>query len=329
MAQVLDSFLRDQLLDRQRRLQAAIAVPQPTAGLVALLGEVDAALDRMEAGTYGICEVCHESVEAERLIVDPLVRVCLEHLNQEQQRGLERDLELAAHMQRGLLPKHDLDLDGWQIRYHYQPLQLVSGDYCDVIARPADAGSFYLLLGDASGKGVAASMLMAQLHAIVRTLVAEGFAVHELVERVSRAFCESTLAPHFATLACARAWANGQIEICNAGHCPPLVVSGGKVTRVETAGLPVGLFCSGRYSYQRLHLAPGDSLVLYTDGLSEARNLDDREYGEGRLASLVEDGSALPPEALIDMILEDATAFREGAPASDDLAVMVVRRATS
>ncbi len=229
-------------------------------------------------------------------------------------------------MQRELLPKRHLDVEGWQVRYHYQPLQLVSGDYCDVIACPNQAGEFYFMLGDASGKGVAASMLMAQLHGIVKTLVSNGLDVPELLERASRAFCESTLAPYFATMACGRVGRDGQMEICNAGHCPPLVLRAGKITRIETTGLPLGLFCNGQYSCQCLNLDPGDFLVLYTDGLSESRNSFEEEYGEDRLSALVERSATLPPESLISAILDDVAVFAGGMPASDDLAVMVVRR---
>ncbi len=326
MADMTTTFLRDQLVNRRGRLQSVIATTRAGDGLQELLNEVDSALERMENGTYGICEVCHDPVETERLIADPLMRYCLDHLTREQQRALEQDLQLAAEMQRDLLPRQGLKHQGWEIAYHYQPLGPVSGDYCDVITRNSDGDGLFFVLGDASGKGVAASMLMAHLHAIFRTLVATALPVHELVQQAGRVFCETTMSPHFATLVCGRAAASGEVEICNAGHCPPLLVCGNEVTGLEATGLPLGMFCDGGYVARRVMLAPGDTLFLYTDGVSESRSTSHEEYGEERLARVVAEGHALPLEALVRTTMNNLADFRAGAPALDDLTVMAVRR---
>jgi len=327
MAEMTQTFLRDQLVHRRERLQSAIATTRAGDTLLELLSEVDSALERMENGTYGFCEVCHETVETERLIADPLVRYCLDHLSREQQRALEQDLELAAQMQRELLPRQGLKHHGWEVAYHYQPLGPVSGDYCDVITRNSDGDGLFFVLGDASGKGVAASLLMAHLHAIFRTLMAAGLPVHELVQQAGRVFCETTMSPHFATLVCGRAAASGEVEICNAGHCPPLLLRGHEVTHLEATGLPLGMFCDGSYSARRMSLAPGDTLFLYTDGVSESRSASHQEYGDERLARVVAEGRALPLEALVRNTMQDLADFRAGTPALDDLTVMAVRRA--
>src|SRR5919199_6824547 len=133
MATVIDDALREQLLDRRRRLEAAVVETDDGAQLRQLLEEVDAALARMEENTYGLCEVCRGTVEAERLMADPLASVCLGCLTPAQRRSLEEDLELAARIQAGLLPCRDLAHDGWQVSYHYEAAALVSGDYCDLV----------------------------------------------------------------------------------------------------------------------------------------------------------------------------------------------------
>ncbi len=321
-----DSFLREQLLDRRQKLESAIAESRESAGLAQLLEEVDAALERMENGSYGICEFCHEPVERGRLLADPMVRYCLDHLTIAQQRELEQDLQLAAQLQRELLPEQNLIYGGWQLAYNYEPHGPVSGDYCDVILGDGDAKHLFFVLGDASGKGVTASMLMAHLHAIFRALVATGLPTQELVARASRIFRESMMSPYFATLVCGRATASSRIEICNAGHCPALLVRGGKVTRLEATGLPLGLFRGGQYSAQTLDIGPGDGLFLYTDGLSEARSRVDEEYGEERVADVVGRHHTLEPSALVRACLKDLAEFRDGAPATDDLTVMAIRR---
>jgi phosphoserine phosphatase RsbU/P len=322
---VTETLIREQLLVRRDRLESAIAL-KPEPDLVHLLDEVDAALERIDSGSYGICEVCHEPVEEERLMADPLVRYCLDHLSPEEQTALENDLQLASQIQRSLLPKQNFNFNGWEVAYHYQPKGPVSGDYCDLILRESASLSLFFLIGDASGKGVAASMLTAHLHAIFRTLALSGLRVEDLVERAGRVFCESTLSPYFATLICGRATSSGQLELCNAGHCTPLLLHDGKVTPMESySGLPLGMFSSGNYSSQAVDVKPGDAIFLYTDGFSEARSRSDEEYGEDRMRRALLQCHGLPARNVIDSTLKDWKVFLSGTAATDDVTLMVLR----
>jgi sigma-B regulation protein RsbU (phosphoserine phosphatase) len=280
----------------------------------------------MNGGTYGLCEVCHEPIEEERLVADPCAKNCLGCLTPDQQRALEQDLDLASRIQAQLLPKKNFSLDGWETYYHYQPAGLVSGDYCDLISSDSGQGEFHFLIGDVSGHGVAASMLMAHLHAMFRTLIAVGLSTDQLVGRANRIFCESTISADYATLVCGRAGSSGEVDICNAGHCPPLVIRSDGILRLEATGLPVGIFGAGEYSATRVQLSPGDSLLLYTDGLTEAKDRADVEYGTERLVRLVEGGRELSPQALTELCLEDLKSFVSGAPATDDLSILAIRR---
>ena len=325
MATVIDSAMREQLLERRHRLEAASAHGEDAARLRGLLGEVDAALARMDEKTYGLCEICHDPVEAERLLADPLVCVCLGCLTPLQRRALEEDLELAAQIQAGLLPCREFGHDGWQVSFHYEAASLVSGDYCDFVT--ADDGSLYFMLGDVAGKGVAASLLMSQLHAMFRALVPVGLPLNQLVERASRLFCESTLPTHYATLVVGRADTSGEVEVCNAGHLPPLLLRGGVATPVEATGLPVGIFCNEQFTSEKFPVAPGDTLFLFTDGLSESRDHAGGEYGTERLRELLCRHHALAPAELIGTCLGDLRDFRAGAHGHDDLTVLALRRA--
>src|SRR5215472_10168248 len=136
MATLEVAFLHDQLEERKRRLKAAIALAPQKTGLAGLLHEVDSALERMDNGSYGQCEECHDPIEQDRLLADPLVRYCLDHLSPSQRAALQRDLDLASQVQRNLLPQESLRAAGWETSYHYAPLGPVSGDYCDLI--PSD-----------------------------------------------------------------------------------------------------------------------------------------------------------------------------------------------
>jgi sigma-B regulation protein RsbU (phosphoserine phosphatase) len=325
MATVIDAALREQLLERRVRLETAADGDGEAAQIRHLLEEVDAALARMDDATYGICQVCRDPVEAERIFADPLVCVCLGCLSTAQRRALEEDLELAASIQAGLLPPRSLAHDGWQVSYHYEAASLVSGDYCDVVK--ADDGSLYFMLGDVAGKGVAASMLMSQLHAMFRALIPVGLPLSHLVARASRIFCESTLPTHYATLVTGRAGASGEVEICNAGHLPPLHLRReGRATLIEATGLPVGIFCNEEFTSTKFDMSPGDTLFLFTDGLSESRDTAGEEYGTTRLMSLLCRHQELLPDALIRACLGDLSDFCAGTPKHDDLTVMALRR---
>ncbi|MGE0130602.1 MAG: SpoIIE family protein phosphatase [Blastocatellales bacterium] len=323
MANPMEILLRDQLIVRQQKLETALVSFRGSEHLLQLLREVDDALDRLNNGTYGLCEVCHDPVETERLLADPLARFCLDHLSPRERQMLQRDLEMAAQIQAELLPKPEFVFGGWRVARHYEAAGVVSGDYCD-LATDGD-GSFYFVLGDVSGKGVAAAMLMTHLHAMFRTLISIGLPLEQLVERVSNLFCESTLPTHYATLICGKANRSGEVEICNAGHLPVLWLRSDEVEKIEATGLPIGVFCEERFSCRKAQLSPGDSLLLYTDGFSEAGNDVNEEYGVERLAKLARDCRTLEPQSLIGACLEDLNRFAVGEPKADDLTMMAIR----
>jgi sigma-B regulation protein RsbU (phosphoserine phosphatase) len=332
-------IFRDQLLDRRQKLETAVATLPGATDVTRLLQEVDAALRRMDAGTFGLCESCGDTVEAERLLADPLTRFCLDHLTSIEQRALEEDLDLASRIQRELLPKLEArpggpggpgGIVGWEIAYHYQAAGPVSGDYCDLIQ--GDAGETYFLVGDVAGHGVAAAMLMSHLSATLRTLISLGLPLSQLMERASRIFCESTLPTQYATLVCGRASLSGEIEVCNAGHPPPLVIRtsgpGGPdgIVRLDATGLPIGMFCSESFPSQIVQLDRGETLLLYTDGLLETQNSSGDEYGIERLLTLAASATALKPQAIVDRCVGNLASYRGTATSTDDLTVMAVRR---
>lgn len=317
------SSVRDQLLDRRQRLETAAATLGRAGEVARLLHEIDAALGRMDAGAFGLCETCHDAIEPDRLLADPLTQFCLDHLTPVEQRALQQDLDLASRIQRELLPRPDVRLEGWEVAYHYQPAGPVSGDYCDII--PGTVGQVYFLVGDVAGKGVAAAMLMSHLSATLRTLVTIGLPLDQMMERASRVFCESTLPTHYATLACCRASSSGEVDICNAGHPPPLLVHAGETVRLDATGLPIGMFCSEHFSSRSMRLAPGDTLLLYTDGLLEAQNATGVEYGIERLAALAA-STDRQPRATVDACLRDLAAFRGAPGADDDLTIFAISR---
>jgi sigma-B regulation protein RsbU (phosphoserine phosphatase) len=326
----IDERVRTELVNRRGRLQHALLHEPEARDYRVLLAEVDAALERMGAGTFGICETCGDPIEADRLVVDPLLRRCIDHLTASERRVLEQDLELAEQIQLALLPPREIAASGWDIAFHFEPLSHVGGDYCDVILADSHDGGFFFLLGDVSGKGVAASLLMANLHATFRTLVGQGLPVEDLLARANRLFCRSTMEAHYATLVCGQATSSGLVHLANAGHWPAALTQRGDTTFLSSPGLALGMFCASEYHPSRLQLEPGDFMVLYTDGLTEARNRSEEEYGSERLAARLRNLAGRPltsARAITMACLEDLAAFRGAAPKGDDLTVMVIRRA--
>jgi phosphoserine phosphatase RsbU/P len=253
------------------------------------------------------------------------VRLCLDHLSARERRALEQDLELASRVQRALLPPHNIAAGGWKLHYCYEPAGIVSGDYCDVIHDGAQ-GDVFFALGDVSGKGVAASLLMTQLHGIFRSLVNSGPSLDEIVARAGRLFCEGTTAGQYATLVCGRAYSSGAIELCNAGHLPVFLLRDGEVRSLEANGMPLGMFGAGSYPADKTQLRSGESLVLYTDGLTESLDGSSAEYGIGRLAEFLNGRHTLEPQALTAACLAEVANFSNGVRQHDDRTIMVLRR---
>jgi phosphoserine phosphatase RsbU/P len=317
--------IRQQLLERRERLATTVKRVSDSNEFQALLDEVDAALARVSNGTYGICETCHDPIEAERLAVDPLLRFCVDHLSDAERRALEEDIQLASRIQRKFLPNQRARTAQWEAYYHYAPAGPVGGDYCDLVIDEW-GGKIFFVFGDAAGKGVAASMLTAHLHTLFRTLHALDLPLDQLMARANRIFCETMLSGHFATLACGRASTRGTIELANAGHCPPLLLHAGRQNPLEATGVPLGLFGTAQFGVHRIELVPGDSLLLYTDGLTEACNAAGAEYGVERVGRFAASRAGLAPEHLVHECLTDLAEFQTGTRPTDDLTLMVLQR---
>ena len=315
--------LKNHLTERRERLQETISyVPDPVK-LYNLLQQVDSALERIDNGSYGICDVCHDPIEEDRLLIDPLLTVCLDHLDHHQRKALEQDLEFAIKIQRNLLPENNLKVNGWEFSYLYSPAGPVSGDFCDFIK--LDDDSVLFALGDVSGKGISASLMMSHLHALLRSLLSFNLPVNEIVTRVNRLFCESTQATHYATMVFGKASQSGDVELCIAGHNPPLVVNNKGVTSLNATGIPVGLFCQSEYELINFKLQKNDSLILYTDGLTEA-SFNEIEYGEERLKTQLLKSGTRTPQNIIDDLITDQKNFLKDSPRFDDITISILKK---
>jgi len=326
MASVADTYFQQQLTVRKERLEAVHAHNGASPEIARLVAEVDAALARIDNGTFGICEVCGGALDTERLIADPLARVCLEELPAEELRRIQADLEMAGRIQRALLPPQNLAVHGWEVHYRYEPVGHVSGDYCDLIVASQPAGELFFLLGDVVGKGVAASLLMSHLHAMFRSLVTVRQPLAQMLCVASRLFSESTVAGQYATLVAGRAGSAGHVEIAGAGHPPALLLNTAGVTRIESCSFPLGMFADAPFTTQEFDLSPGDSLLFYSDGVTESHNGSGEEFGVARLEQFAGNRRGASPADLVGACFTELRSFCGSQPRADDVTVMALRR---
>ncbi len=235
------------------------------------------------------------------------------------------DLEVAeaGQLQRSLLPPSPFVLGGWSAAHRFVPAGLVSGDYIDLIP---NGERLYFMLGDVSGKGIAASMLTAQLHAMFRTLVPFELPLELLMTRASALVCASSLPAQYATLVGGYLDRDGRAVIANAGHPPPLVMMADGHVEVPATGVPVGMFCHSQFGTTELVLDRSDTLLIYSDGLTEASNASGEEYGPDRVRGALVQTAHLDVGDLLDRLLEDQTRFLAGSSNADDLTLLAVRR---
>lgn len=239
---------------------------------------------------------------------------------------LERDVALARQIQVGLLPKALPEIDGWELYAHNIPSRGVSGDFYKV--ELVDDGSCAIMVADVSGKGIAASLLTASLEALAAGPIHDAVPPEKICDRVSHLLYERTPPEKYATgFLASFDPETGLFGYCNAGHNPGFVLrEAGGVEQLESTGMPLGILPSGVYGASDVTLEKGDTVVLYTDGLTEAENPDEEEYGEERLAELCAEHRNESLDDLAATISADQDAYVRGVPYVDDRTVVLVRR---
>jgi sigma-B regulation protein RsbU (phosphoserine phosphatase) len=242
-----------------------------------------------------------------------------------QREKLTREVEIAREVQQRLFPQTMPEIAEMRYAGHCRPAQGVGGDYYDFLELPG--GSLGIAIGDVSGKGIPAALLMASLQASVRgQSLSRGTDVAGLMANVNRLVYDASPSNRYATFFYSQFDpVTRRMIYVNGGHNPPMVLRGAEVIRLETGGPPVGLFRPARYEQAEVQLEAGDMLVLFTDGISEAENLASDEWGEEALMEAARGCDGAGPAEAIERIIRAADAFAGGAPQHDDMTVVVAR----
>jgi sigma-B regulation protein RsbU (phosphoserine phosphatase) len=239
---------------------------------------------------------------------------------------LERELDLAADIQRQLLPTRLPEVEGFEFAGWNRPARHVGGDYYDL--RSTEDGGVHLVLGDVTGKGMPAALLVSTLHSALRLLLSARPFDAELFQHLNRHIAEASGSNKFITMAAAKLDpATGHLDYVNAGHNPPLLVrAGGEVVELPSGGMPLGMFAAAPYQIGSAGLEPGDLLCIFSDGITECESPEGEEFGPERLAGLLKRASDLPLPEIVRAIDEAAVGFVAGGPQGDDQTVVLARR---
>jgi sigma-B regulation protein RsbU (phosphoserine phosphatase) len=303
--------------------------PSTEQSVHARLDVIDNVISKADSKTLGKCEVCNEVVETELLEVDYTASVCIEHLSKEERRHLESELELAQDVQKMLLPQEVPNIPGLEIAAYSRPAQIVGGDYFDFV--DFSNGFHGLAIADVAGHGVSASLHMASIQALLRTLVPINESPAEVMRQVHKLFIHNIRFETFVTFFIGAFDSSTKtLTFSNAGHQPPLVLHNKKskkesVEMLRPTGAAIGLVEEALFAEKTVELRKEDLLVLYTDGITEAVNLQNQEFGRERLETLIRQVERLPAREVIQKIRLSLEEFSEGKPLADDTTIVICK----
>jgi len=245
---------------------------------------------------------------------------------EEIERRMARELEQAAEIQRSFLPGSAPQVAGAELAGYNAPCRTVGGDYYDFFTYPN--GRVAMVLGDVSGKGMPASLMMMGLQARVQVLADEPQNLAAVINRLNKITCQNCPSNRFITFFfCVLDPATGELAYCNAGHNPPVVVrTSGAVEYLDGGGPVLGILSIANYSEYRAKLEPGDALAIYSDGVTEANNGKEEEFGDERFAAVLTANRHKSAPDIVAAVNEALTEFAAGSPPADDITLIVARR---
>ena len=236
---------------------------------------------------------------------------------------IEHELKLAAEIQKALLPEGKHFGAFFESAGESVQARAIGGDFFDMQDMPD--GQFGFLVGDVAGKGPAAALLTSKILGIFSAFVSVGDSPEQTVDHINKVLTRRAIDARYATLLYGQLSADGKLMFCNAGHNPPLVYGPNGLRRIESGGMPVGLFEIAPYSCDTINLEVGDSMVLYSDGVTEAQNTAGEEFGEARLVEVMTKYHRGGADVILEQIVNAVKEFAKGAEQYDDVTALVVK----
>lgn len=236
---------------------------------------------------------------------------------------MEQEMRIAAEIQQALLPKTGRTGAFFCAAAASIPCRSIGGDFYDYVDLPD--GSFGFALGDVAGKGPPAALLSAMMQGMFAAQAAASDTPSQTITRVNLALYRRGIESRFVTLMYGSISPDGRLTYCNAGHNPPLVVGASGVRRLEVGGPIVGLFEHATYQEETVVLNPGEWLIVFSDGVSEALSADGEEFGDERIISTVTGQTGTDPHGMLKAVFADVREFTKGAAQSDDITALVLR----
>lgn len=285
---------------------------------------INESLEKIEEGRFGICEICHEAVDAELLQMDYTSAVCLGHFTDDELRQLENELELSQVIQRGLLPQKVPVINGLNIAAFSRPAQILGGDYFDFI--DFKDNSHGLVIADVSGHGVSAGMFMSSLQTAFHTLVPDATSPLEVLERINRLYVHNVNVTTFVTMFFGQYDPHTRVlTYANAGHNSAYLyrMATNEEIWLRPSGPAIGLMERFQIQKREVQLQPGDILMLYTDGFTEATDQEGAFWSEDGLAEIVRQNAGSSAEQLIQKILQALKDHTNGNPLADDVTLVI------
>lgn len=244
---------------------------------------------------------------------------------------MKRDLQIAREIQTWLLPGAPPQIPGLAIAYATRPANTVAGDYYDVFPRPGrtnEDNRVVLAVADVAGKSIPAAMLMATFQASLKTLSTAQVALPELASNMNRYACSNSQGGLRFTTAFLAEYdpVHRNVDYINAGHNNPILCrANGQIERLDVGGLPFGILPETKYDSATVTLAPGDWLVIFTDGLVEAENARQEDFGEVRLLAAIEAGKSVEPADMLKRLMAEVDLFVGNTPQHDDVTCMLLK----
>ncbi|MFN7993377.1 MAG: SpoIIE family protein phosphatase [Bryobacteraceae bacterium] len=317
----LDEAFRERMSIVEQKVRTLMAVPLQTKDRIIGLIYVD---------SPNILRIFSKEDLSLLTVMANVAAIRIEHARlaevEEMERRMARELEQAAEIQRSFLPGAAPEVSGADLAGYNAACRTVGGDYFDFFKYPN--GRVAMVLGDVSGKGMPASLMMMGLQARVQVLADEPQSLAAVINRLNKITCRNCPSNRFITFFfCVLDPSTGELAYCNAGHNPPVLVrKNGSVEYLDGGGPVLGILSVANYAEYRARLEPGDMLAIYSDGVTEATNAKEEEFGDERFAQVLKENRDRSASEIVAVVNQALTAFAAGSPAADDITLVIARR---